>query len=248
MAEKNLVVANWKCNGGAELVDSYLKAFLALEGTDVVVCPPVIFLTQLQALLRKNVSLGAQDLSTFEVGPYTGDISSEMILECGGTWTLIGHSERRALHQEGQAEILQKLQAANRVGLKTILCVGETLDHRKSGLAVEAVLSQLDVLIEANDSTLFDNLTIAYEPIWAIGTGQTASSSDAQSMHARIREKILSLSDALGDNLRILYGGSVSADNCGSFLNEDDIDGVLVGGSCLNVSEFEKIVRICGAC
>ena len=248
MAEKNLVVANWKCNGGGELVDSYLKAFLALEGTDVVVCPPVIFLTQLQALLRKNVSLGAQDLSNFEVGPYTGDISSEMILECGGTWTLIGHSERRALHQEGQAEILQKLQAANRVGLKTILCVGETLDHRKSGLAVEAVLSQLDVLIEANDSTLFDNLTIAYEPIWAIGTGQTASPSDAQSMHARIREKILSLSDALGDNLRILYGGSVSADNCGSFLNEDDIDGVLVGGSCLNVSEFEKIVRICGAC
>lgn len=248
MAEKNLVVANWKCNGGAELVDSYLKAFLALEGTDVVVCPPVIFLTQLQALLRKNVSLGAQDLSTFEVGPYTGEISSEMILECGGTWTLIGHSERRALHQEGQAEILQKLQAANRVGLKTILCVGETLDHRRSGLAAEAVLSQLDILIEANDSTLFDNLTIAYEPIWAIGTGQTASPSDAQSMHARIREKILSLSDALGDNLRILYGGSVSADNCGSFLNEDDIDGVLVGGSCLNVSEFEKIVRICGAC
>ncbi len=248
MAEKNLVVANWKCNGGAELVDSYLKAFLALEGTDVVVCPPVIFLTQLQALLRKNVSLGAQDLSTFEVGPYTGDISSEMILECGGTWTLIGHSERRALHQEGQAEILQKLQAANRVGLKTILCVGETLDHRRSGSAEEAVLSQLDILIEANDSTLFDNLTIAYEPIWAIGTGQTASPSDAQSMHARIREKILSLSDALGDNLRILYGGSVSADNCGSFLNEDDIDGVLVGGSCLNVSEFEKIVRICGAC
>ena len=248
MAEKNLVVANWKCNGGAELVDSYLKAFLALEGTDVVVCPPVIFLTQLQALLRKNVSLGAQDLSTFEVGPYTGDISSEMILECGGTWTLIGHSERRALHQEGQAEILQKLQAANRVGLKTILCVGETLDHRRSGSAAEAVLSQLDILIEANDSTLFDNLTIAYEPIWAIGTGQTASPSDAQSMHARIREKILSLSDVLGDNLRILYGGSVSADNCGSFLNEDDIDGVLVGGSCLNVSEFEKIVRICGAC
>ena len=247
MAEKNLVVANWKCNGGAELVDSYLKAFLALEGTDVVVCPPVIFLTQLQALLRKNVSLGAQDLSTFEVGPYTGDISSEMILECGGTWTLIGHSERRALHQEGQAEILQKLQAANRVGLKIILCVGETLDQRRSGLAAEAVLSQLDILIEANDSTLFDNLTIAYEPIWAIGTGQTASPSDAQSMHARIREKILSLSDALGDNLRILYGGSVSADNCGSFLNEDDIDGVLVGGSCLNVSEFEKIVRICGA-
>ena len=229
-------------------MDSYLKAFLALEGTDVVVCPPVIFLTQLQALLRKNVSLGAQDLSTFEVGPYTGDISSEMILECGGTWTLIGHSERRALHQEGQAEILQKLQAANRVGLKTILCVGETLDHRRSGSAAEAVLSQLDILIEANDSTLFDNLTIAYEPIWAIGTGQTASSSDAQSMHARIREKILSLSDALEDNLRILYGGSVSADNCGSFLDEDDIDGVLVGGSCLNVSEFEKIVRICGAC
>ena len=248
MSAKNLVVANWKCNGGAELVDSYLKAFLALEGTDVVVCPPVIFLTQLQALLRKNVSLGAQDLSTFEVGPYTGDISSEMILECGGTWTLIGHSERRALHQEGQAEILQKLQAANRVGLKTILCVGETLDHRRSGSAAEAVLSQLDILIEANDSTLFDNLTIAYEPIWAIGTGQTASPSDAQSMHARIREKILSLSDALEDNLRILYGGSVSADNCGSFLNEDDIDGVLVGGSCLNVSEFEKIVRICGAC
>ena len=151
------------------------------------------------------------------------------------------------MRQEGQAEILQKLQAANRVGLKAILCVGETLDHRKSGLAVEAVLSQLDILIEANDSTLFDNLTIAYEPIWAIGTGQTASPSDAQSIHARIREKILSLSDALGDNLRILYGGSVSADNCSSFLNEDDIDGVLVGGSCLNVSEFEKIVRICGS-
>ena len=188
-----------------------------------------LLLSQLWPLIRQNVSLGAQDLSGFQVGPYTGDISSEMILECGGTWTLIGHSERRGLHRESQAEILQKLQAANRVGLKTILCVGETLADRKNGSAVEKVLGQLDILMEANDSALFDNLSIAYEPIWAIGTGETASPSDAQSMHARIREKISCISDNMGNNLRILYGGSVSADNCGSFLNEEDIDGVLVG-------------------
>ena len=247
MGNKSLVVANWKCNGGAELVHSYLKAFLEIDGADVVVCPPVIFLSQLRALIRKNVSLGAQDLSAFEVGPYTGDISSEMILECGGTWTLIGHSERRALHRESEAVVLQKLQAAKRVGLKTILCVGETLEDRKSGSAVEKVLGQLDILMEADDSALFDNLSIAYEPIWAIGTGETASPSDAQSMHARIREKISCISDNMGNNLRILYGGSVSADNCGSFMKEEDIDGVLVGGSSLNVSEFEKIVRICGS-
>ena len=247
MGDKNLVVANWKCNGGAKLVRSYLKAFLETDGADVVVCPPVIFLSQLRALIRKNVSLGAQDLSAFEVGPYTGNVSSEMILECGGTWALIGHSERRALHRESQAEILQKLQAANRVGLKTILCVGETLEDRKSGSALEKVLGQLDILVEASDSALFDNLSIAYEPIWAIGTGETASPSDAQSMHSRIREKVSSLSDNPRDNLKILYGGSVSADNCSSFLNEGDIDGVLVGGSSLNVSEFEKIVRICGS-
>ena len=247
MGDKNLVVANWKCNGGAELVHSYLKAALEIEGADVVVCPPAIFLTQLRALIRKNVFLGAQDLSAFEAGPYTGDISPEMIFESGGTWTLIGHSERRALHRESQAEILQKLQAANRVGLKTILCVGEALADRKDGSAVEKVLGQLDAIIEASDSALFDNLSIAYEPIWAIGTGETASPSDAQSIHERIREKVSSLSYTLGDNLRILYGGSVSADNCGSFLKEEDVDGVLVGGSSLNVSEFEKIVRICGA-
>ena len=247
MGNKSLVVANWKCNGGAELLRGYLKAFLEIDGADVVVCPPVVFLTQLRALIRKNVSLGAQDLSALQVGPYTGDISSEMILECGGTWTLIGHSERRALHRESEAEVLQKLQAANKVGLKTILCVGETLEDRKSGSAVEKVLGQLDILMEANDSALFDNLSIAYEPIWAIGTGETASPSDAQSMHARIREKISCISDNMGDNLRILYGGSVSADNCGSFMKEGDIDGVLVGGSSLNVSEFEKIVRICGS-
>ena len=137
MGNKSLVVANWKCNGGAELLRGYLKAFLEIDGTDVVVCPPVVFLSQLRALIRKNVSLGAQDLSAFEVGPHTGDISSEMILECGGTWTLIGHSERRALHRESEAEIFQKLQAAQRAGLKTILCVGETLEDKKGGSAVE---------------------------------------------------------------------------------------------------------------
>ena len=247
MDDKCLVVANWKCNGGGELLRDYLNAFLENDGADVVVCPPVVFLTQLRALIRKNVSLGSQDLSALQVGPYTGDISSEMILECGGTWTLIGHSERRALHRESEVEVLQKLQAANKVGLKTILCVGETLEDRKSGSAVEKVLGQLDTLMEANDSALFDNLSIAYEPIWAIGTGETASPSDAQSMHARIREKISCISDNMGENLRILYGGSVSADNCGSFMKEGDIDGVLVGGSSLNVSEFEKIVRICGS-
>jgi triosephosphate isomerase len=247
MSNKSLVVANWKCNGGAELVHGYLKASLEIDGVDVVVCPPVIFLNQLRALIRKNVSLGAQDLSALEVGPYTGDISSEMILECGGTWTLVGHSERRALHRESQTKVLQKLQAANRVGLKTILCVGETLEDRKSGSAVEKVLSQLDILKEANDFAPIDNFSIAYEPIWAIGTGETASPSDAQSMHARIKEKVSCLSDTMGNNLRILYGGSVSSDNCGSFLKERDIDGVLVGGSSLNVSELEKIVRICGS-
>lgn len=247
MGNKSLVVANWKCNGGAELLRGYLQAPLEVDGTDVVVCPPVVFLTQLRALIQKNVSLGAQDLSAQEVGPYTGEISAKMILECGGTWTLIGHSERRALYRESEAEVLQKLQAANRVGLKTILCVGETLEDRKSGSAVEKVLSQLDILMEANDSALFDNLSIAYEPIWAIGTGEIAIPSDAQSMHARIREKISSISDTMGDDLRILYGGSVSADNCGLFMEERDIDGVLVGGSSLNVSEFEKIVRICGS-
>ena len=247
MSSKSLVVANWKCNGGPELLHGYLKAFLEIDGVDVVVCPPVVFLTQLRALIGKNVSLGAQDLSAHQVGPYTGDISSEMILDCGGTWTLVGHSERRALHRESEAEVLQKLQAANRAGLKTILCVGETLEDRKSGSAVEKVLGQLDILIEANDSRLFDNLSIAYEPIWAIGTGETASPSDAQSMHAQIREKMSCMSDDIGDDLRILYGGSVSAGNCDLFMKEEDIDGVLVGGSSLNVSEFEKIVRICGS-
>ena len=105
MGNKSLVVANWKCNGGAELLRGYLKAFLEIDGADVVVCPPVVFLTQLQALVRKNVCLGAQDFSALQIGPYTGDISSEMILECGGTWTLIGHSERRALHRESEAEV-----------------------------------------------------------------------------------------------------------------------------------------------
>ena len=162
MGNKSLVVANWKCNGGAELVRSYLKAFLEIDGADVVVCPPVIFLSQLRALIRKNVSLGAQDLSAFGVGPHTGEISSEMIVECGGTWTLIGHSERRASHRESEAVVLKKLHAAKRVGLKTILCVGETLEDRKSGSTVEKVLGQLDILMEANDLALFDNLSIAY--------------------------------------------------------------------------------------
>ena len=237
MGDKCLVVANWKCNGGAELLRGYLKAFLEIDGADVVVCPPVVFLTQLRALIRQNVSLGAQDLSALQVGPYTGDISSEMILECGGTWTLIGHSERRALHRESEAEVLQKLQAANRVGLKTILCVGETLEDRKSGSAVEKVLGQLDILMEANDSALFDNLSIAYEPIWAIGTGKTCEAKDANKICSLIR-KLIGYDDVI-----IQYGGSVKPNNIDEIMSMSDIDGVLVGGASLDPNSFARIAN-----
>lgn len=248
MKRKRLVIANWKCNGGSSIVSRYLREEFTLGNAELVVCPPLIFLTQLQSLAGEYASLGAQDLSELEDGPYTGDISSRMIRESGATWSLIGHSERRALHKEGKAQILRKLQSALRVRIKPILCVGETLADRQDGQAFEAVSEQLEVLASLNELGTIDNLCIAYEPIWAIGSGRTASPADAQSMHVLIREKVGSMGLASTDNLRIVYGGSVSAENCCSFLNEDDIDGVLVGGASLNVPEFKKIVKICGSC
>jgi len=167
-------------------------------------------------------------------------LQDEKIMFC-----IVGHSERRMLFNEENEVIYKKITNLINNKIIPIICIGETLEEKEKNLTTKILEKQIDKCIPKISN--YKNSIIAYEPIWAIGTGETASPSDAQSMHARIREKISCISDNMGDNLRILYGGSVSADNCGSFMKEGDIDGVLVGGSSLNVSEFEKIVRICGS-
>ena len=240
-----LVAGNWKMNGlrddGAALARELAERAIAAGGglgCELLVCPPATLLSTIGAIIAgSGIALGGQDCHATPKGPHTGDISPEMLADLGCSHVILGHSERRHGHGETDAIVRDKISGAWRAGLVAILCVGETRQQRQSGEAVEVVSAQLAGSIP--DGAGPDTLVIAYEPMWAIGTGLTATTDDITAMHAEIRSRI-----PLGT--RILYGGSVNPKNAAALLSLAEVDGALVGGASLNADDFWAIAQCCG--
>ncbi|MBP7746733.1 MAG: triose-phosphate isomerase [Phycisphaerae bacterium] len=248
-----LVAGNWKMNlnlaWGLDLVAAIragLDAAEVGERVEVAVCPPAVYLYPLADALRgSSIRLGAQDIYHEPEGAFTGELSGAMIAETGAKYVIIGHSERRHTigHLEDDWMINLKLKAARRTGLTPILCVGETLAERKAGKTFEVLMFQLTAGLVGVTLKTADDLVIAYEPVWAIGTGQNATPEQAQEAHAQLRTRLRELVGPVADTVRILYGGSMKPENAGELLKQPDVDGGLVGGASLKADSFVGIVR-----
>ncbi|MCB1649803.1 MAG: triose-phosphate isomerase [Gammaproteobacteria bacterium] len=242
---RGLVAANWKMNGSRESITELLHGLRqSLDtgaGAQVLVCPPMPYLDLCSRLLQgSRISLGAQNAHEASSGAFTGETAPGMLLDFGVSHVILGHSERRQLFAETDVQVLAKCLAVQAQGMVPVLCVGETLQEREAGQAEAVVARQLDVVLEACELT---KLVLAYEPVWAIGTGQTATPEQAQQMHAFIRQRVAVRSGAVAENICILYGGSVNADNAAQLFAQQDIDGGLVGGASLKPAEFIKICK-----
>jgi len=243
-----LVAGNWKMHGGTVQNQDLLAAILAgtegLSETDVAVCVPYPYLPQAQSLLQgTHISWGAQNVSQHGKGAYTGEVSAAMLMDFSCRYAIVGHSERRALYGEDSHTVALKFKAARAAGLLPILCVGETLDQREAGITEQIVAEQLDAVIKLMGVDALVNSVLAYEPVWAIGTGKTATPDQAQDVHAFIRGRIIAHSPEVATGLRILYGGSVKASNAAELFAMPDIDGGLIGGASLVADEFIAICR-----
>lgn len=252
MPRRKFIAGNWKMNLGPQAADRLamdLKAALAnQERVDVAVAPTSVCIPAVSARLKHTgIRVAGQNLHAQPAGAFTGEISAEMLREAGATYVLVGHSERRALFSEDNATVGLKLVAAFRGGLLPILCVGETLEQRRAG-AVEAVLEQqLGAALATVAADQAAAVTIAYEPVWAIGTGQNASPDQAQEAHAFVRAWLRSHFPAfVAEQVRIQYGGSVNGSNAATLLAQPDVDGALVGGASLKVEEFLRIIDAAG--
>jgi len=243
---KKLVAGNWKMNGSLAENAALLAAIKpALAGIEAVVCVPFPYLAQAQALLAgSSIAWGAQNVSEQAKGAFTGEVSASMLLDFGCKYVIVGHSERRSLYGESDALVASKYRVAQAAGLIPILCVGESLDERESGVTEAVVARQLDAVIDAAGVGSLAKAVVAYEPVWAIGTGKTASPEQAQAVHAFIRGKIAALDAGVANQLVIQYGGSVKASNASELMAKPDIDGGLIGGASLVAGEF---VAICQA-
>jgi len=243
MGLRKLVAGNWKMNGSlaalAEL-DPILAAAQAQGEVDVAVCPPFTLIAPAVARMP-GLAIGAQDCHAAAKGAHTGCVSAAMLLEAGARLAIVGHSERRADQHETDAEVQAKASAVIAAGLTAIVCVGETEAERDAGNAVSVVEGQLGGSIPREGSG--DTLVVAYEPVWAIGTGRTPSTTDVAEMHAAIRAKLGDLLGSEGARVRILYGGSVKPDNAPELLSVADVDGALVGGASLTAVQFVPIIE-----
>lgn len=242
---RGLVAANWKMNGSCELITELLHELRpsldGVQAAQVLVCPPMPYLDLCCRLLQgSSISLGAQNVHEAAFGAFTGETAPGMLLDFGVSHVILGHSERRQLFGETDAQVLAKCLAVQVQGMVPVLCVGETLQEREAGQAELVVARQLDAVLEACDLT---KLVLAYEPVWAIGTGQTATPEQAQQMHAFIRQRVAMQSVLAAENIHILYGGSVNAENAAQLFAQQDIDGGLVGGASLKPAEFIKICK-----
>lgn len=244
-----LVAGNWKMNGSrasvAALLDGLKAGFGRVTAAEVAVCAPAILIADTQASLQGSaIKWGGQDLSVHESGAYTGEIAGSMLADFGCHFVIIGHSERRAYHGESDALVAEKFTAARKAGLVPILCVGETLDEREQGITEQVVARQLDAVIEHCGIEQVGEGVIAYEPVWAIGTGKTATAEQAQGVHAFIRGRLAANSQAVADAVRVLYGGSMNPKNAAELLAQGDIDGGLIGGASLKPDDF---LAVCSA-
>jgi triosephosphate isomerase (TIM) len=235
-----LVAGNWKMNGlkasAAELAAIVAGAGALRATIDLMVCPPATLVMRFVELAAGAVAIGGQDCGAEPCGAFTGDISAEMLADLGATAVIVGHSERRTLHHETDAEVRRKAQAAWRAGLTAILCVGESREERAAGRALAVIGAQLDG--SAPDGATPARLVIAYEPIWAIGTGLTPTAADVAAVHSFIHDRLRARFPAAGEGIRILYGGSVKPSNACELMAVANVDGALVGGASLKADEF----------
>ena len=244
-----LVVGNWKMHGGTvqnrDLLNAVIAGTAGMSGTSLAVCVPYPYLSQAQSILQAtHVRWGAQNVSQYDKGAYTGEVSAAMLMDFGCHYVIVGHSERRALYGEDNHTVALKFRAAQSVGLTPVLCVGETLDQREAAITEQVVVEQLDAIIELAGIDALAKSVLAYEPVWAIGTGKTATPEQAQEVHAFIRNRIAANSSEVAIGLQILYGGSAKANNAAELFAMPDIDGGLIGGASLVADEF---IAICSA-
>jgi len=248
---RKLIVGNWKMNGVATSLGeaTAIAAGIGEAAADVAICPPATLIAQMRWATRDSaLQVGGQDCHAKASGAHTGDISAEMLADSGASFVIVGHSERRSDHGERDGDVRGKSEAASRAGLIAIVCVGETEAERDAGHAETVVSGQLsgslpDLLPEGAT----DKLVVAYEPVWAIGTGRVPSESDIMAMHAHIRSEIVTRYGTAGSAVRILYGGSMKPDNAAAILAIPDVDGGLIGGASLKSADFLAIVRAAGA-
>lgn len=246
---KPLIAGNWKMNGNKEtikaLINDINSKLMCIHDIDTVVAPPCIYLPLLNEINQNNnLKLAAQNTSQYDKGAYTGEISLNMLKEFNCEYVIVGHSERRTLFAETNQIIAEKFKAIQTAQLIPILCVGETLEQREANMTTEIVLEQINSVITCVGIEAFKNSIIAYEPVWAIGTGKTATPEQAQSVHSTVREHLAKEHATIASNIRILYGGSIKGGNAKDLLTQPDIDGGLVGGASLIAHEF---ITICQA-
>ncbi|OMG53786.1 triose-phosphate isomerase [Azonexus hydrophilus] len=244
---RKLVAGNWKMHGSLSRNGELLGQLAAHAGEmacEMLVCPPFPYLAQAQLLLAgSGIGLGAQNLSEHPVGAFTGEVSADMLADFGCRHVLVGHSERRSLFAESDVLVAAKFEAARRAGLVPVLCVGETLAEREAGLTGEVVSRQLLAVLQRTGVAAMRDALVAYEPVWAIGTGRTATPAQAQEVHAAIRSLVAGYDADVAGGLRILYGGSVKPQNALELFGQPDIDGGLIGGAALVAEDFLAICR-----
>lgn len=245
---RKVIAGNWKMNGTIAETEALIGALLhgnsRNDRADVVVCPPFTSLYVASNLLNgSHIALGAQEMSEHPKGAYTGDVSAEMLLTVGVSYVILGHSERRQFHSESDRLVNAKTKAALKAALTPIICIGETLDQRERGQTEHVVGSQVDGTLDGLTADQLARIVIAYEPVWAIGTGKTATPDMAQAVHRFIRDKLTRIDAKIAATIPILYGGSVKADNAQGLLGQPDIDGSLVGGASLKADEFIAIIQ-----
>ena len=241
-----LVAGNWKMNGSLDSITALVEGIKAgldsVTTAEMVVCPPFVYIPTVASLIGDApISLGAQDVNDQEAGAHTGEIAPGMLTDTGCKYAIVGHSERRSIYGESDAFTASKFAAARKAGLVPILCVGELLEEREQGITEQVVSRQLDAVIDLEGIGALADAVIAYEPVWAIGTGKTATPDQAQDVHAYIRGKLAALDSAVADKVRILYGGSMNAGNAAELLSMADIDGGLIGGASLKPADFLAI-------
>ena len=240
-----LVVGNWKMNGSlgqtSELLASIEDNINDKIGCEIGVCTPFVYLAA-AIKLQSSITIGAQTVSEYASGAYTGEVSADMLSDIGCYWVLVGHSERRVLFNEQDQQLVLKAKAAQQAGLLPIYCVGETEEQYKAGQTFDVIAQQLNCLLAETDVDL-ERLVLAYEPVWAIGTGLTATPEEAQKVHAFIRQLVAKSSASMAEKLRILYGGSVKPDNAALLFEQQDIDGGLIGGASLDAEAFLSICQ-----
>ncbi|MCM1128904.1 MAG: triose-phosphate isomerase [Alistipes senegalensis] len=244
---RKLFVGNWKMNGSLVANGSLLRGIKAgaMEAQgDLAVCVPACYLAQCaEILIQSGIALGAQDVSSHTIGAYTGEVSARMLQDFGCRYVIVGHSERREYHGETDEEIAHKAQRAMAAGLTPIVCVGETLAEREAGHTRDVIEMQMGAFLSVLEPEEANDLIIAYEPIWAVGTGRTATPEMAQEVHAMLRKILVKKSEEAGDRVRILYGGSMRPSNARELLSMPDIDGGLIGGAALKAADFLAIAK-----